>query len=343
MSNNWNIRFWEYEFFAPHWLWLMLALPILLYVLYQREKRRTGDFYFSGTSETQHQLRTPWIGRFRELLLLLKITVVALFVFALAKPFHWSQYSDFDTNYTEGIDIILAMDVSLSMLAMDFKPNRLEASKRVAEQFVEGRRGDRIGLVVYAGEAYTACPATLDYDVLKKQIQEIDGERIEGGTAIGTGLGTAVTRLRNDSIGSKVIILLTDGSNNAGDLSPLMAAELARAKNVRVYTIGVGSQGKAPSPVITPFGVQYQNIDVEIDEVTLMKIAETTGGNYFRATDEKSLESIYKEIERLEKRKMEDQHFKSEPPSNPSAFLNWAIVLMLFIWGSQYSIFKHHE
>lgn len=343
MSNNWNIRFWEYEFFAPHWLWLMLALPILLYVLYQREKRRTGDFYFSGTSETQHQLRTSWIGRFRELLLLLKITVVALFVFALAKPFHWSQYSDFDTNYTEGIDIILAMDVSLSMLAMDFKPNRLEASKRVAEQFVEGRRGDRIGLVVYAGEAYTACPATLDYDVLKKQIQEIDGERIEGGTAIGTGLGTAVTRLRNDSIGSKVIILLTDGSNNAGDLSPLMAAELARAKNVRVYTIGVGSQGKAPSPVITPFGVQYQNIDVEIDEVTLMKIAETTGGNYFRATDEKSLESIYNEIERLEKRKMEDQHFKSEPPSNPSAFLNWAIVLMLFIWGSQYSVFKHHE
>jgi len=229
------------------------------------------------------------------------------------------------------------------MMAQDFKPNRLEASKNVAKEFVDGRTGDRIGLVVYAGEAYTACPATLDYTILKEQIDKISGDRIEGGTAIGTGLGTAVTRLRSDSIVSKVIILLTDGSNNSGEITPLEAAELAKAKNVRVYTIGVGRNGNAPSPIITPFGIQYQNMPVEIDEVTLMKIAETTDGQYFRATDEKSLKAIYGEIEKLEKRKMEDQYYKSEPPSNPQAFLNWAFVLSLLVWGSNYLIFRHSE
>lgn len=266
--------------------------------------------------------------------------VASLLITAMAKPYHWSQHEVSDKNYKDGIDIILAMDVSLSMMAMDFTPNRLEASKKVAKEFVDGRVGDRIGLVVYAGEAYTACPATLDYSILKQQIDNISGDRIEGGTAIGTGLGTAVTRLRNDSIKSKVIILLTDGSNNAGEITPIMAAELAASKNIRVYTIGVGSQGNAKSPVITPFGVQYQNMPVEIDEETLKQIAATTGGIYFRATDTKSLKEIYKEIEKLEKRKMEDQHFKSEPPSNPSAFLNWAFILLILNWSIKQILFK---
>lgn len=343
MLNNWNIRFWEYEFYAPHWLWLMCIVPIVILVVYAYEKRRKGDLKFSRQSEDQRSIGSRWISRVRELILILYGLVAILLIFALAKPFNWSDYDDFDKNYKEGIDIILAMDVSLSMLARDFEPNRLEAAKKVAKEFIDGRKGDRIGLVVYAGEAYTACPATLDYDVLKKQIDAINGDRIEGGTAIGTGLGTAVTRLRSDSLASKVIILLTDGSNNAGEISPETAAELARAKNIRVYTIGMGSNGQAQMPTVGPFGVQYSTMQVEIDEVTLTKIASITGGQYFRATDEESLKSIYKEIEKLEKRKMEDQQFKSEPPSMPEGFLNWAFLLLIVTWSANYILFKFNE
>ncbi len=342
MLTNWNIRFWEYEFFSAHWLWLMCIIPIVLIVIFSLEKNRKGEFKYSRNSQDQRSIGSKWILRVRELILLSYGFIAVLLIFAMAKPFHWAQYDDFDKDYKNGIDIILAMDVSLSMLARDFEPNRLEASKKVAKEFVDGRKGDRIGLVVYAGEAYTACPATLDYTVLKEQIDDISGERIEGGTAIGTGLGTAVTRLRNDSIASKVIILLTDGSNNSGDISPEMAAELARAKNIRVYTIGMGSNGEAPLPSVTPFGVQYSTMPVEIDEMTLMKIADITNGQYFRATDEKSLKSIYEEIEKLEKRKMEDQHFKSEPPSNPQAFLNWAFMLFILTWSTNYLIFRYN-
>ena len=343
MLSNWNIRFWEYEFFSPNWLWLMCGIPVVLIIIYSLEKNKKGEFKYSRQSSDQQSIGSKWILRLRELILLMYAAIAILIIFALAKPFHWAQYDNFDRDYKNGIDIILAMDVSLSMLARDFEPNRLEASKKVAKEFVDGRRGDRIGLVVYAGEAYTACPATLDYSVLKDQIDHISGERIEGGTAIGTGLGTAVTRLRNDSIVSKVIILLTDGSNNAGELSPEMAAELAHAKNIRVYTIGMGSEGEAPVPVATPFGIQYSTMPVEIDEVTLMKIAKIADGKYFRATDEKSLKSIYQEIEQMEKRKMEDQHFKSEPPSNPQAFLNWAFVLFILTWGINYVVFRYNE
>ncbi len=343
MLNNWNIRFWEYEFFSPNWLWLLAVVPFVLILLFLVEKNRKGDVKYSRSTEEQQNIASIGIARLREIILLSYGMIAVLLIFAMAKPFHWSMHQKSSKDYKDGIDIILAMDVSMSMMAKDFDPNRLEAAKKVAKNFVDGREGDRIGLVVYAGEAYTACPATLDYDVLKKQIDEINGERIEGGTAIGTGLGTAVTRLRNDSIPSKVIILLTDGSNNSGEISPLDAAELALAKNIRVYTIGVGKNGQALSPVFTPFGVQYQNMPVEIDEVTLMKIAELTGGQYFRATDEKSLREIYKEIEKLEKRKMEDLHYKSEPPSTPQAFLNWAFVLIILTWSAQLILFRNNE
>ncbi len=343
MLNNWNIRFWEYDFFSAGWLWLLAIIPPVLILLYLVERNRKGDVKYSRTTEEQQNIASVGIARLRELILLSYGIVAALLILAMAKPFHWSMHQETSKDYKDGIDIILTMDVSMSMMARDFNPNRLEAAKKVAKNFVDGREGDRIGLVVYAGEAYTACPATLDYNVLKKQIDKINGERIEGGTAIGTGLGTAVTRLRNDSIASKVIILLTDGSNNAGEITPLEAAELALAKNIRVYTIGVGKNGKALSPVFTPFGVQYQNMPVEIDEVTLMKIAELTGGQYFRATDEKSLREIYKEIEKLEKRKMEDLHYKSEPPSTPQAFLNWAFVLIILTWSTQLILFRSNE
>jgi Ca-activated chloride channel family protein len=229
------------------------------------------------------------------------------------------------------------------MLARDFEPNRLEASKKVAKEFVDERKGDRIGLVVYAGEAYTACPSTLDYNILKEQIEQIHGENLDGGTAIGTGLGTAVTRLRSDSLTSKVIILLTDGSNTCGDISPEAAAELAKAKNVRVYTIGVGTNGEALSPVITLFGIRFENVPVEIDEVTLNSIAEKTGGKYFRAKDENGLKEIYKEIDLLEKKKMLDKQFKSQAPATPSAFLNWAFLIAILTWSVKTILFRTNE
>jgi len=343
MLSNWNIRIWEYDFLHPFWLWLLMLVPIYLFIAIRKERKQAGHWKFTGSSSDQKSLGSKWIIFIRQGIILLNAAVLSLVLLAMAKPFHWSGFEDIDENYKNGIDIILAMDVSMSMLAMDFEPNRLEASKRVAKEFVDGRRGDRIGLVVYAGEAYTACPATLDYNILKKQIDQVNGENIEPGTAIGTGLGTAVTRLRSDSIASKVIILLTDGSNNFGELDPLTAAELARAKNIRVYTIGVGSNGQAPTPVITPFGVRYENMEVEIDEMTLMKIAEITKGKFFRATDEKSLSEIYKEIDVLEKRKMLDQQYKTEPPANPTAFINWAVLLAFLSWATKRALFKWDE
>ena len=343
MLNNWNIRIWEYEFLSPQWFWLLLLVPFIYVILVRKERTKKGEWKFSGSSEVQQNFSTPWILVLRNSIIALNIIVFILFIAALSKPYHWASDDNLEENYKNGIDIILAMDVSVSMLAMDFEPNRLEASKRVAKEFIDGRRGDRIGLVVYAGEAYTACPATLDYDILKKQIDHLGQENLEGGTAIGTGLGTAVTRLRSDSLPSKVIILLTDGSNNSGDIDPLTAAELARSKNIRVYTIGVGRNGEAPTPVITPFGIRYENMPVEIDETTLMKIAQIANGKYFRATDEKSLKSIYEEIEKLEKRKILDQQFKSESPATPAAFLNWAFILSILSWTLKHYFFKMYE
>lgn len=341
MFSSWNIRFWEYDFFAKEWLWLLILIIPIAYFLFRQENKRLGDWKYSRPIKDQKKIASNWISQLRSLMILTTLFAFSLITIALAKPYSWNNADNFDRDYKNGIDIILAMDVSLSMLAMDFKPNRLEASKKVAEKFVSGRKGDRIGLVVYAGEAYTACPATLDYEILKQQIKSINGDKITGGTAIGTGLGTAVTRLRSDSLKSKVIILLTDGSNNMGELTPEMAAELAKSKNIRVYTIGVGSKGTAKSPVITPFGVQFQTLPVQIDEETLKRIAQTTDGEYFRATDEKSLENIYKEIEKLEKRKMEDKHFKSQPPTNPQAFLNWAFLILFINWSVKQLLFKN--
>ena len=343
MSSSWNIRFWEYEFLQPNWFWLLLLIPFTLWVQFRRENKRPGEVKFSRSEDLQASLSSGWINHFRSALILIMNFAFVLLICAMAKPYNPTTNEDKNNDFKNGIDIILAMDVSGSMLAEDFKPNRLEASKVVAKEFVDGRKGDRIGLVVYAGEAYTACPATLDYKILKEQIDNISDAYIEGGTAIGTGLGVAVTRLRSDSLKSKVIILLTDGSNNAGEISPDDAAELARAKNIRVYTIGMGSTGMAMTPIPTPFGTTYQNIPVEIDEQTLQRIASKTNGKYFRATDENSLREIYSEIEKLEKRKMIDNQYKSDPPSQPMAFLKWALLLIILSWFSLFLLFRTHE
>lgn len=343
MSNLWNLRFWEYEFFEPHWLWLLFIVPIVWFILYKRERKRKGDIKFSGTIQHQKKIGTNWITRLREGLIILSGLALAFLILALAKPYHWALHDDADQDYKYGIDIVIAMDISTSMLAEDFKPNRLEASKKVAKEFIDGRKGDRIGLVAYAGEAYTACPPTLDYEVLKQQITRMNDDRILGGTAIGLGLGTAVTRLRSDSLGSKVIILLTDGVDGGTELEPMMAAELARTKNIRVYTIGVGSKGIAKTKVNSPFGTYYTTMETEIDEDLLKNIAKVTNGKYFRAQDEEGLKKIYQEIETLEKKKIEDQQYKSEPPPTPQSFLNVALILATTIWCLQLLLFKSHD
>lgn len=345
MSNFWNLRFWEYEFFEPHWLWLLALVPIVWYVLFKRERHRKGDIKFSGSVKHQSKIGTGWIARLREGLILLSGVALAFVILALAKPYHWQLHDDSANDFKYGIDIVIAMDVSGSMLAEDFKPNRLEASKRVAKEFVDGRKGDRIGLVAYAGEAYTACPPTLDYEVLKQQISRMNGDRIMGGTSIGLGLGTAVTRLRSDSTenGSKVIILLTDGIDGGVELDPVMAAELAKSQDIRVYTIGVGSTGKAKTKVNSPFGTYYTSMDTEIDEALLKRIAKITDGKYFRAKDEDGLKKIYSEIDKLEKKRIADEQYKSQPPPTPQAFLNVSLLFAALVWCLQFFLFKSHD
>ena len=343
MLNNWNINMMDYEYLQPNWLWLLLLLPFLYFLLHKLEKKKEFDVFLSNNDKDQEVISSNWISSLRLVYRLIFVFIFALFIFALAKPFNWKTKTATKEDFENGIDIILALDVSLSMYAKDFEPNRLEASKIVAKEFIDSRKTDRIGLVVYAGEAFTACPSTLDHDVLKSQLDRVDGEHIDGGTAIGTGLGTAVARLRNDSIPSKVVILLTDGSNNSGTITPDIATELAVSKNVRVYTIGVGTNGEALSPVPTPFGIRYENVPVVIDEETLKNIALKTGGKYFRATDNKALRSIYKEIEKLEKSKIKSNDYKIAKPSNPEPFLKWAFLLLLVTLTSRVIIFRNDE
>jgi Ca-activated chloride channel family protein len=209
----------------------------------------------------------------------------------------------------EGIDIVLAMDISGSMMAMDFKPNRIEASKNVAMEFIDGRPNDRIGLVIFSGEAFTQCPLTTDHGVLKNLFQDIRSGMIEDGTAIGDGLATALNRLRGSKAISKVIILLTDGVNNMGSIDPLSSAEIAKLYGVRIYTIGIGTTGVAPYPVQTPFGIQVQPMEVKIDEDLLRQISKMTDGKYFRATNNTKLRQVYQEIDKLEKSKIDVTEF----------------------------------
>lgn len=342
MLKDWNVAFWEYDFFAPHWFWLLVLIPFLYRTIFKRASKSPGNFKFSRTVDDQQDVGENYTKYIRWFTLLSYVLAAILCIFALAKPYHRALDDELDYELHHGIDIVMALDISSSMLARDFEPNRLEVAKKVAKQFVEGRTGDRIGLVVYEGEAFTACPATLDHTLLTTQIDQLQSGMLEPGTAIGVGLGTAVTRLRNDSLQSKVIILLTDGVSVHSEISPETAAQLAKAKGIKVYTIGVGSQGTAPYPEMTPFGVRYVDMPVEIDEVTLRKIAEITGGKYFRATDERSLRSIYNEIDQLEKKEIRQLRVDQEMPATPEPFLNWALVILLFAWCVQLIYFKTH-
>ena len=289
----------DYEFASPHFLYGLFLIPLLSFYYLYREHNLHAEVSLSTLSQF-HSAPAGLLLYMRHLPFLLRMGGLALLIFSLARP---QSNKSWQNRTTEGIDIVIALDISASMLAKDFDPNRLESSKEVAINFIKNRPNDRIGLVVYEGEGFTQSPLTIDHRVLINLFKDVHTGMVEPGTAVGVGLATAVNRLRYSDAKSKVVILLTDGENNKGSVSPQTAAEIASEFGVRVYTIGVGSKGKALSPTgIFPDGrYKYEFVDVNIDEETLKYIASTTGGEYFRATDENSLEDIYKEIDQLEK------------------------------------------
>ncbi|MDD6151352.1 MAG: VWA domain-containing protein [Bacteroidales bacterium] len=310
--------FFEY----PGLLWL-LVLPLLLVFHYiwlelsgRRPHLRVSSVY-------------PWksggftvLSVLRHLPFALRIAALSLIIVAIARPRSSTQMEKVNT---EGIDIVLAMDVSTSMLARDFTPDRISAAKDIAIEFIAQRPSDRLGIVVFAGESYTQCPLTTDRATLINLMKEVQTDLIEDGTAIGNGLATAVARMKDSDAKSRVVILLTDGVNNRGEISPQTAAQIAATYGIRVYTIGVGANGTAPYPVMTPWGVEVQQVNVEIDEALLKDIASATGGRYFRATDNTKLSEIYSEINRMEKTRTTLDSF----PVYKELFATYAIAALL--------------
>lgn len=308
-----------FEYPALLWLLVIPALMLVHYVYIELSGRRPHlrvpdvKFWKAGGRSV--------LGVIRHLPFLLRTIALVMIIIAIARPRSSTKMDKIDT---EGIDIVLAMDVSTSMLARDFTPDRISAAKDIAIEFISQRPSDRMGIVVFAGESYTQCPLTTDRATLINLMKEIETGLIEDGTAIGNGLATAVARMQNSDAKSRVVILLTDGVNNSGEITPQTAADIAKTYGIRVYTIGVGANGTAPYPVMTPWGVQMQNVEVEIDENLLKNIAETTGGRYFRATDNTKLSEIYSEINKMEKARTTIDSF----PIYKELFTGFALIAM---------------
>lgn len=327
-----GIEFINKEFF---WLLLLLPLAILWYVL--KLHKQTAELKMSSLKG--FKMTNSWLPKLKHALFVLRLLALALLITALARPQTVDVSSK--TKTTRGIDIVMAIDVSGSMRAEDLKPNRLEALKRVAAQFIKERPNDRIGLVQYAGESYTKTPITSDKAIVLRSLQEIDFSTIlEDGTAIGTGLGTAVNRLKDSKAKGKVIILLTDGVNNSGFIDPKIASELAAEYDIKVYTIGLGTNGMAMYPAMTQNGdIQRIRVKVEIDEDLLKEIAQVTGGKYFRATDSNKLAEIYDEINKLEKTDVEEfKYYNYQEMYRPLILLAFGLLLIEFLLRS--TLFK---
>lgn len=306
----------------PKLLWLLVvpALLVLHYIWLELAGRHP---HLRVSTAVPWKLRgTSFMAVLRHVPFVLRIFALCMIVVAIARPRSSEKMEKIDT---EGIDIVLAMDVSTSMLARDLTPDRLNASKDIAIEFISQRPSDRMGIVVFAGESFTQCPLTTDRATLINLMKEVQTDLIEDGTAIGNGLATAVARMKDSDARSRVIILLTDGVNNRGEISPQMAAEIAKTYGVRVYTIGVGKEGMAPYPVMTPWGVEIQQVKVEIDEKLLSEIAESTGGRYFRATDNTKLAEIYSEINKMEKARTTVDSF----PIYKELFGRYALLALL--------------
>jgi Ca-activated chloride channel family protein len=326
------------DFLNKQWFWLFLLLPLAIIWYVFKHKKQTAELSISSLKG--FKLTNSWLPKFKHVLFVLRLLALVLLITAIARPQTVDVSSK--TKTTRGIDIVMAIDVSASMLAKDLSPNRLEALKKVAAEFIKGRPNDRIGLVEYAGESYTKTPITSDKAIVLRSLQSIRYNTIiEGGTAIGMGLATSVNRLKDSKASSKVIILLTDGVNNSGFIDPKIASELAVEYGIKTYTIGLGTNGMALSPIgILPNGqFQYGRAQVEIDEALLKEIANVTGGKYFRATNNKKLEEIYNEINKLEKTEIEEFKFYNyEEKYRPLVLLAGLLLLLELIM--RYTVFR---
>ncbi len=295
------MRLPTFHFAHPGFLYLLLLLPLL--VAWYLRKGRHGETPLRYSTLLPFQSLGPTLKeRLRPLTFLLRLMAIALVVLALARP---RTTAHGENIHTEGIDIVLLLDISGSMLAEDFRPNRLEAAKQVAQDFIDGRRNDRMGLVIFSGQSFTQCPMTTDTRVLKNLLRQVRTGMIEDGTAIGLAIAQGVNRLKDSKAKSRVMILLTDGVNNRGEIDPITAAQIAQSFGIRTYTIAVGTLGEAPYPMQTPFGIRYQNVPVEVDEKMLKTVASTTEGQFYRATDGRSLKQVFAEIDTLEKTRIE--------------------------------------
>ncbi len=316
------------SFKNPEFFYLFLALiPLIVWYIW-RQKKAGASIQFSSDMGFA-RIPKSWKYYFRHSVFVLELVSLSALIVAMARPQSSNSWSNVTT---EGIDIVIALDISTSMLAMDFQPNRIEAAKDVATQFISGRPNDKIGLVVFAGESFTQCPLTTDHATVINLFKNIESGMLEDGTAIGNGLATAVSRLKESSAISKVIILLTDGENNRGEIAPVTAAELAKTFGIRVYTVGVGTIGTAPYPMQTPFGVQVRDMEVKIDEPTLQKIASTTDGKYFRATNNNKLAEIYQEIDKLEKSKIDVKEYSKREEEFMRFALTGALLLVVALF-----------
>jgi Ca-activated chloride channel family protein len=315
--------FQDIQFGEKHWFWLFLIIPAMIAWYLIKLRRYEAELNFSSFENFKH-IRPSLKARFRHSTFVLRLLGFSFIILALARPQSRSSWKDVKT---EGIDIVISMDVSLSMLAKDFKPNRLEVAKEVITDFIDARANDKIGLVIFGGEAFTQCPLTVDHKVIKNMMPEVKAGMLDQGTAIGLGLANAVARIKDSKAKSKVIILISDGVNNVGEIAPLTAGDIAKTFGIRVYTIGVGSKGKALQPVaMYPNGqMEYDYVDVEIDEAMMSQISESTGGKYFRATDKQSLSNIYKEIDKMEKTIISEKSFTNKAEH----FLPFGIVALV--------------
>ncbi len=304
-------------------LYFLAIIPVIIFWYWKRNKKLTPDVTFSSF-KIFDAIKPTLKERLIHLPFVLRTIAITLLIIALARP---QSFSTGENVYTEGIDIAILLDISGSMLAEDFKPNRLDAAKDVIDEFIQGRTSDKIGLVVFAGKSFTQCPLTIDYSVLRNLLGEIKSGMIEDGTAIGLAIANGVNRLKDSKAKSKIIILLTDGVNNSGEIDPITAANIAQTFGIRIYTVGVGTKVKAPYPFQTPLGIQYQMVPVEIDEAILQQVADITDGHYFRATNNKKLEEIYQEIDKMEKTRVEITSYRNAK----ELFYTPALVALLLL------------
>lgn len=329
--------FSDIQFAEKNWLWLFLLVPFMIAWYLWRLKKNEAEFNFSSFTLFKGIKSSPK-AKFRHVLFAFRILALSLLITALARPQSKSSWKD---TKTEGIDIVISMDVSLSMLAKDFNPNRLEVAKEVILDFIDARPNDRIGLVLFGGEAFTQCPLTTDHKVLKNMFPQIRAGMLNQGTAIGLGLANAVARIRESKAKSKVIIFISDGVNNVGEIAPITAGDLARTYGIRVYCIGVGTKGKALQPVAmyAEGEYEYDYVDVDVDEKVMGEISDLTGGKYFRATDEESLKEIYREIDRMEKTIVSERNF-SKKAEHFLPFVIGAFLFLLLEFLLRYTLFK---